>query len=147
MSLFLNFNFIYPKIQFRHQHALMEDYYTWVGDVTETDAHILERDHSCYIDLFSHRRSVPNPLSNLSYNKEEALLTLKNEIDALLIMEKPVYATKTGLTGYTNSSEIVYFILEHYRLTLVGSHLIEEWHKDVLNQTLFDNFLYKIEKK
>lgn len=147
ISLIMNFSFIYPKIQFRHRHTLIEDYYAWVGDTTEADAHILERDHSRYIHHFSHRQSVPNPLSDLSYNREEALLIIKNHIDTLLTEGKPVYATKTGLTGYANGSEIAGFILSHYELIPVGNHSMEEWHKDVLIQTIMDNPLYKIERK
>ncbi|MBP9853402.1 MAG: glycosyltransferase family 39 protein [Candidatus Omnitrophica bacterium] len=137
---------IYETVKFRHDHALLSDFYRWIGQVTEPGANIIERDHSLFIKFYAQRIPLGAPIT-LFEAKEEDLKHYKEHINLLLESHIPVYVTETGLTGYPERLKFNEFMQSNFEFELVGQRDIEDWYGDVLIHSVMENSLYRLKKK
>ena len=147
ISAIFNVAKFYPTIQFRHDHAMLSDFYKWIASVTEPNAHILERDHSLFIRYYSQRIPLTNPITTLSMPYEK-LTQFQEEVDRLIQKKIPVYITYTGLNGYPPQfkKEFQTLVNKHYHLEKVGEKYVEEWYNGCLQHSQVYNALYRIKK-
>ncbi|MCK5014714.1 MAG: glycosyltransferase family 39 protein [Candidatus Omnitrophica bacterium] len=142
--LVLNLLRFYPTIYFRHKHALLPDFFTWVSRKTEPNAYIIERDHSLFIHYYAKRTPLA-PKIKLYTQGHDILKEFKGKIDALLNQEIPVYITKYGIL-YRPKHKFRKFMIQHYAFDYVGTKTVEDWHKGCLKQVLVNNDLLRIRK-
>lgn len=137
----INLMAYFPTFAFRHQHALLPDFFQWINTVTEENAYIIERDHSIWISHYS-KRTPFGPKKGLNHLLPEDLKEFKAELDNLLSRGDPVYITKYGLLD--QKDQFRKFMLKNYHLEFIGGKMIEDWHLDCLKQVIVRNDLFKI---
>lgn len=142
--ILLNLMRFYPILHFRHNYALLPDFFTWVGQKTESNAYIIERDHSLFIRYYAKRTPLA-PKIKLYAQGYPILKEFKTKLDALLDQDIPVYITKWGIL-YRPKHKFREFMIRHYAFDYVGSKTVEDWHKGCLKQILVKNDLLRIRK-
>lgn len=145
-SLVVNGAGIYQTVKFRHDHALLPDFYRWMAQVTESNARIIERDHSLFIKFYANRIPLGVPVTLFEADQNE-LLKYKDQINELLENFIPVYITDTGLNGFPDHLKFDEFMHANFEFEHIGDHMIEDWYNDVLVHSVVKNSLYRVKKK
>jgi len=140
----INVSRYYPMFLFRHQNALLPEFFEWINTATEDGAYIIERDHSIWISHYA-KRTPFSPKNGFSQLSPEDLGQFKKELDDMLSQNIPVYITKYGLLDKTDVFRK--FMINNYRLEFVGGKMIEDWHLDCLKQVVVQNDLFKIQRQ
>ncbi|MGE0268551.1 MAG: glycosyltransferase family 39 protein [Candidatus Omnitrophota bacterium] len=146
VSLSINGIGIYQTVKFRHDYALLPDFYRWMNLVTEPGATIIERDHSLFIKYYARRIPLGVPVTLFEARPNE-LLKYKNRIDFLLGNNIPVYITDTGLNGFPDHLKFDEFMHANFEFEHMGDRMIEDWYNDVLVHSVVQNSLYRVRKK
>ncbi|MGE0268669.1 MAG: ArnT family glycosyltransferase [Candidatus Omnitrophota bacterium] len=141
LFVLINLNRYYPMFLFRHQNALLPEFFQWVNVATEENSLIIERDHSIWIYYYAKRKPF-GPAVGYSQLTPETLDVFKNDLDNLLRQGIPVYVTKYGLLDRKDLFRK--FMVKNYRLEIVGSRMIEDWHLGCLKQVVVQNDLLRI---
>jgi len=131
----------------RHEHALIADYYLWVGRSTEADATIISSDDELFITYYSKRKIIARPISTITHLSVKELATFKERLDNILNKHTPLYITNFGFTSYDNYHEFGAFMTQNYRLINTGQAPLELWYESPYNSNLHMSSLVKIEKK
>ncbi len=134
---------ILPILAFRHRYALMPDYYRWVGQNTEPNAKIIERDNISFIEHYGHRTAIYPPVSLFAIDPH-ALERFKEDLDRDFASNVPIYVTGTGLLGYNPNLKFPQFMKEHFQIKFIGERLIEDWHRDCLKLDIGPMKLYRL---
>ncbi len=136
----------YPIFSFRHQNALYVDFAHWVSEKTEENAHIITADDGLFISHYGNRAVIPQ-LNNLYSSSQDRWKNFKANIDALLEKDIPVYITGAGM--YNNNLDLIFpnQINQNYQMTLIGRHLIEDWHRGEIIQDVSSGLLFKVEPR
>lgn len=146
VSLGANGTGIYRTVKFRHEHALLPDFYRWMNQVTEPGAMIIERDHSLFIKYYARRVPLGVPVTLFEADPNE-LMKYKERIEFLLGNNVPVYITDTGLNGFPDHLKFDEFMHVHFEFKHVGDRMIEDWYNDVLVHSVVKNSLYRVRRK
>lgn len=121
----------------RHQHARLVDFFRWIGETTEPQAYVVERDHSAWVEHYAQRRFIGADRSTA-----EGIARFRQTLDGLLAAGAPVYVTKHGLLD--RSDRFRRTMVENYRLEYVGSRMMEDWHLGFMRRVVTSNDLLKI---
>ena len=130
----------------RHYHALIPDYYRWVGNLTPPDAIIISADDNLFISYYSKRETLSKPVS-FGHLAPKELIDFKNKIDNILENQKPLYITNSAFSLYDHHQEFQKLVRQNYRLILIGQKPLELWYITPFNPQLHMSSLVKIEKK
>ncbi len=130
----------------RHTQALLPDFATWVGEVTEPNALIISGDDGAFFEYYAHRHCLNKPRQVFDIDGQ-TLQAFKKDLDDHLNQNIPVYITSVGLYAYDPERKISTMIKENYDLEFIGQLPYEDWHRDALRQLILDVNLFKINKK
>jgi len=147
-STFSSFYSIYPKLKFRHDHALVIEYSQWINSQTEENAYIICSDESSLLQHYSKRKAMKRLYAhkNLILSKEE-FLEYKKYLDQVLAENIPVYITYVGLFGYDYKNQFSTFMKANYDFKFIGTHSYESWHRGSSHHVIFDNNLWRMKLK
>lgn len=146
LIFFITFNFIYPSLKWRHNHALLPEYTQWVARQIPENSRVIGTDDSLFFKHYADIDFLARPLSPFALTKTD-LSDFKQRLDQALNENIPVYITATSLLTYDKSDQFSALIFDHYTLSHVGSHLYESWHRGILDSHVFYNHLYRITAK
>lgn len=130
----------------RHQESLIAEFYTWVGQATPPQALVICCDDRMFVSYYAGRRVIDRPERTGHLTLRE-LMDFKQQVDAALGSNSPVYLTGMGLTGYDFYAEFRNFMRKNYRLTLVGQRPLELWHTSPFDPRLHLSQLIRVERK
>ena len=130
----------------RHHHALIPDYYRWVGKSTPADATIISSDDDLFITYYSGRKTLSKPVS-FGHLSPKELNDFKKKLDNIFKNQKPLYITNLAFTIYDHYHEFQKLLWQNYHLIKIGEKPLETWYETPFNPDLFMSILIKIEKK
>ncbi len=130
----------------RHQQALISDYYTWVGKITEPDAVIVSSDDEMFITYYSKRDTLGKPARSGHILPSE-FADFKKKLDKIIARHKPVYISAFGLLLYDNFFEFRDFMRRNYLMWQVGQMPLELWYETPFKTQLNMYGLIKISQK
>lgn len=136
----------FPILAFRHSRALLPEWAHYIKNHTEKNAVLISGDDAFIINHYSGRNilSRPEPAFFLE-NKDIA--DFKRILDEKLKSEVPVYITTCGLYCYDPDKKFSDFMTSSYRLINRGRGITEDWHNGELILDLWDQKLFRVEKK
>lgn len=143
----LSYQRIYPLLEFRHRHALLPEFYRWLGRHVEENAQIIISDGGAFLAVYGQRPQLRRPLKVRQPYSPEELAEFKDALDTRLQTQIPVYITGTGLYSHDPDGQFSNFINNNYRLRLVGRKPSEDWHRGAIYAATFFEHVYRIEKK
>lgn len=126
--VFLGFNRVYPILKYRHDYASLPDFARWVGTVTEKNARIITSDESWFMRYYARRTPLGRPMG-MDKTPPETLLAYKNQIDALLAENTPVYISQSALHAYDWHQHFSSFLKANFDFLYVGTRVYEDWHR------------------
>lgn len=145
LFLFLNIAFLVkaiPVLYFRHQYALTPDFARWVGTVTEPQAVIVGEDENYFVSHYAERATFPWPHEAPGRIDPAPFAAWLN---GQLARQQPVYVTVTNNIRVPEDRDFYHFLKNHYRLTLIGRPLYEDWHHSTTSLQIERICFYKIE--
>ena len=130
----------------RHEHALLPEYYEWIGNIVEPNAGIIGCDDGLFIQRYTKREFLEKPASFGHINRE-SLTVFKKNVDAYLDNGRPVYITDMlGLFPYDKYGEFRQFMLSNYQLTTVARGDLEDWFSTPFWIEVYESSIIKVEK-
>ena len=133
---------VYPILEFRTQYCGPKEFAYYVQQNTEQDSVVLAMDEWIFLQYYANITTLQHPRDGNETKIKEFL----GVIDSYLDNNTPVYIIETGFS-YDPGQKVQQAILTNYNLTLVGSHLNEDYHKKAMFDGKFEERLYRIEKK
>ncbi len=141
--IFVNFFLCAPTLAFRHKYALQEEFALWVSSKTPPDAWIIAIDEGMFLKYYGKRRYFGRPI----FGKASQVDAFLKELDSFLLNGEKVYIITSGLGSYDGTGLFKKKLFQDYHLSFIGKKQNEDWHHALLNLDLFQEGLYKIEKK
>lgn len=138
---------IYPIVKFRHEHALLPDYFAWLGRHTSSISQVIAGDGASFLKFYGNRTAFPRPIKSRQPYTMEELMDFKTRLDERLDQNIPLYATDSGLYSYDADAQFSSFVIKNYRLRSVGMKWTEDWHREPIYFHVYPDFVYQIEKK
>ena len=142
----LLFQYMLPKLWFRHTTAALPDYCGWVGRITEPGAVIITGDEALFMVFYSGRQTVVRPRS-LGLLSDAQLEEFTGSMDAFIAQGRPVYITAPALYSHDKDKHFSGALESRFRFVPVGSHVYEDWHLGSMTLQIHHFALYKVEKK
>jgi len=139
------FSRVYPVLKFRHEHALLPDFVRWVAANVEPDARVIVADEGLFYKYYTPCRVLYRPADVLRAAPED-LARFRDEMDALLDQDVPVYITTASLFAYDRDHHFSGFLKSHFRGERIGSHYYEDWHMGSAQIQVFLFDLYRVRK-
>jgi hypothetical protein len=130
---------MYPLLEFRRDYCGPKEFAYYVQQNTEPNSVILAMDEWIHISYYG-KRAVLTHTQDGNYTKIQEFV---NEIDNYLDNNTPVYIIETAFS-YDPGQKVQQAILNRYNLTLIGSHLNEDYHKKEMYDGKFEERLFKI---
>lgn len=130
----------------RHTSSTIADFYTAMGQRTESNAVIITVDDGLFVNYYSKRQRMERPRDREILNPEN-LNRFQKALDGLLEQGIPVYITHMGLWTYDHTDTFKNFMNTHYHLTDLGGTLIDVWYITPFTTSPHQGHLFKIEKK
>lgn len=137
---------IYPILKFRHNQATLTEFVQWVETMVEPNAQIIAADEAGFYDYYTGLSTHGRP-TYMDKTPEQDLKAFQRDMDGYLKQKIPVYMTTASLYAYDRNQNFSNFILDHYRLRVVGEHLYESWHTGAMDFNVFPCELYRLEMK
>ena len=136
---------ILPILLDRHKFAYLPDYARLVGQLTEENARIITGDESSFLSYYGKRTAFGRP-KNKYYTTEE-LMHFKQQLDALLDQNVPVYMTYSGLFSYNLKKRFSEFMLTHYEINIIGGTFFESWHRGAMKNKVMYGHIFEVHKR
>ncbi|MGE5307664.1 MAG: ArnT family glycosyltransferase [Deltaproteobacteria bacterium] len=133
-----------PVLWFRHQHAQIQEYFTWLASETEPGSAVIATDNGIFLELYARGRvhlSHPD-----TCDRQRMLDFFSREVDPRLDAGIPVYLISSAFQ-YDGCDMFRKTLEERYELVFKGSHQNEDWHHHCLTAGVYDDPLVKIESK
>jgi hypothetical protein len=130
---------MYPILEFRTQYCGNKEFAHYVQQNTEPNSVIIAMDEAIHLRYYANRTTWGHPRDGNDIKIKEFV----SKIDSPLDNNTPVYIIETGFT-YDPGRKVQQAILNRYNLTLIGSHLNEDYHKKAMFDGKFEERLFKI---
>ena len=131
---------VYPILEFRTQYCGPKEFAYYVQQNTEPDSVVIAVDEWIHLKYYANRTT----LTHTQDGNDTKILEFLDRIDNYLDNNTPVYIVETGFS-YDPGQKIQKSIVTNYNLTLIGSHLNEDYHKKAMFDGRFEERLFKIQ--
>jgi hypothetical protein len=133
---------MYPILEFRTQYCGPKEFAYYVQQNTEPDSVVIAVDEWIHIKYYANRTT----LTHTQDGNDTKILEFLDRIDNYLDNNTPVYIVETGFS-YDPGQKIQKAIVTNYNVTLIGSHLNEDYHKKAMFDGRFEERLFKIQHR
>jgi len=134
---------ILPILQFRHTHALLPDWATFIGKHTEPNAKIIVGDEELFVMYYGKRKTLERDLNSFE-GKPAEFVQFKDGLSAALDNNIPLYITESALYTSDPAQGFLNYIRNNYRLEPRGTQRIENWHGGEMQLEVLPDSLYRI---
>jgi hypothetical protein len=143
VSGFLMFKPLLPVLQYRHQHAQAQEFFSWVDRSIEPHAAVMAGDNGIFLTFYTGRQPLAHPYT---CDATQMRRFFDTEVESRLKAGIPVYMIRSAFT-YDPCMDFRKMLEQRYSLVPVGSRTNEDWHHHCLTLGLFDDVLYKLAYK
>ena len=133
---------MYPILEFRTQYCGPKEFAHYVQQNTEPNSVIIAMDEWIHLRYYANRTTLQHPRDG----NDTKIKDFVSKIDSPLDNNTPVYIIETGFS-YDPGQKVQQAILNRYNLTLIGSHLNEDYHKKAMFDGKFEERLFKIQHR
>jgi len=147
MLLIISFLRIYPILEFRHQHALLPEFYRWLGNKAEPPSRVIIADGIPFLKYYSQLIQLPRPLKVRHPYEKSELANFQRNINELLAQKIPLYITESGLYSHDPDEQFSSFMKKNYQLKLIGGEKAEDWHLGAIYLSTYYEYVYQITAK
>jgi hypothetical protein len=133
---------MYPILEFRTQYCGPKEYAYYVQQNTEPNSVILAMDEWIHLEYYAKRLTMQHPRDGSDTEINEFV----NDIDKYLDNNTPVYVIETAFS-YDPGQKVQQAILTRYNITMIGSHLNEDYHKKEMYDGKFEERLFKLNRR
>ena len=133
------FTFISPVLSYRREHAMGNDLITYMENITEKNALIIDYgDYLPYYEYTSSRDALSCPLTD-----DPQLFN--QQMERIVAEKRPLYISQSCFAFGTDEQKknLLKAISDHFTLKEVGSITVDDFHK---SEVVFDKVTYKIFK-
>lgn len=132
---------VLPIIWDRHNYSAQKEYALWLKEQVPSESVIIVMDDAPFIEYYGGLTTKEHPIGDI-----EKTVKWVGDVSQLLNSGRPVYIVESGFT-YDPEGIFLDALLDNFNLSLIGSHVNEDYHRASITRHKYDSRLIKIVQK